>query len=83
MKLETGDRVKLISRRWGSESANPVWNDYHIEGIITNDKRDGLVYEVKWDNGKSNDYYDRDLELVRYFTFPIVPLEILDTFNSI
>lgn len=68
MKID--DRVKYTSGYWGDGRGNPLWNGRYgcIKGIITdvNERTiyPNFVYDVRWDNGVNNGYYERDLELL-------------------
>ena len=62
MKLNIGDKVTLKDDiSWVVGDYNPVWSIYKIAGTIVN-IYNGTV-KVKWDNGKTNSYYHKDLTL--------------------
>lgn len=66
MKFKVGDRVRLISLQHGRSRSNPYWPEYKIEGIVDHVyyPSSGLPVHVKWNNGTSNVYNDRDLEVM-------------------
>ena len=66
MEFNVGNRVKYISRRHGDSLSNPLWGGRHgkVMGTVVNDNYGGsLPYRVLWDNGHSNGYGERDLEI--------------------
>ena len=63
--FKIGDKVKLVTNRYGDHKNNPVWNGQFgkIEGTIT-DKYSNLIF-VKWTKYKTNNNYDvEDLALI-------------------
>ena len=78
--FKVGDRVILITNRFGDTSVNPVWNGRHgkvVGRVIEFQKGDFLSpYRVIWDNHVRNAYNEHDLRLYK--------LGIVDKlFNSI
>lgn len=63
MKLLKGNRVKLVTHRYGESKDNPIWGGLYgkISGTIIHE---GLNPQVRWDNKKKNSYVDGDLELI-------------------
>ncbi len=69
MKLKTGDRVKLTKGNWPEGKNNPVWDGKHgkVSGkIIGNSRSKHFVFDVVWDNGGVNSYFEHDVELYEY-----------------
>lgn len=71
MAFKKGDRVKYTSGNHGDYLNNPKWGGCcgQIAGTIRNELGSGylpsdLVIDVKWDNGETNLYRERDLELL-------------------
>ncbi len=80
--MKQGDRVKLISIYHGDNEWNPVWGSKQgkILGTAFNYNDGGYnssyTFSVDWDNGKSNNYRSRDLEL---YTQPVkLPDELFE-----
>lgn len=61
--MKIGDRVILVSKRWSSDSMNPVYSQHKIIGTIDVIKISGLPLIVNWDNGRINHYNHEDLKL--------------------
>jgi hypothetical protein len=64
--FKVGDRVRLITKKYGDYYTNPIWGGKNgkITGtvIMARPPRGGLLnIEVKWDNGQKNKYADSDL----------------------
>jgi hypothetical protein len=66
--FKIGDRVKLISTKWGDKINNPVWDGKHgrVEGKVAevSNPSSSNPYLVRWDNGEENSYDKGDLELI-------------------
>ena len=63
-KFNIGDRVKLITDRWGDIHANPVWGGASGEVIGTIVHIEDCWCDVDWDNEYSNNYQFRDIEVL-------------------
>lgn len=66
-KFKVGDRVKLVSTRYGDSLKNPQWGGCYgeITGTIwdVKDYRGDDKYDIMWDNKEHNtSYRDKDLE---------------------
>ena len=64
-KFLKGDRVKLVSNRYGDALNNPVWGGLcgEVEGSITEVTSTGTLI-VAWGNGKKNLYSPETLSLI-------------------
>ena len=68
MTFKVGDKVKLVTAKWGDDTCNPIWGGYHghIIGVVCKLRPDDrFIYNIKWDNGRSNAYKDGNLELIK------------------
>jgi len=67
--FKVGDRVRLITKRHGVGSSNPVWGKFNGEKIVGTvdgvNRPWGNPVGVTWDNGELNSYKPRDLAKVR------------------
>lgn len=79
MKFKINDRIKYTSGHWGDEGINPLWDGRlgRIVGTIIG-MSSALNYVVRWDNNRTNDYYENDLELVDTEIDIIMFEEIID-----
>lgn len=68
--FKKGDEVFYVSGRFGDARNNPLWDGMHgfIKGTITSTEAKGkssfgdiLPYWVKWENGTTNTYAEKDL----------------------
>lgn len=76
MKLNEGDKVKLVTSGWGDNQNNPVWGGKHgktvgviiekffDEDLYGEDGGDHFPYDVKWKDGHTNEYRIGDIELI-------------------
>jgi hypothetical protein len=66
--FKIGDKVKLISTKWGDSIWNPVWGGKcgRVEGKVAEVCGPSSLnpYYVKWDSGEGNGYREGDLELI-------------------
>ncbi len=70
MKFKKGDRVKLITNKWGDYENNPRWGGEFgkMLGTISADSLEDTDFtdSVKWDNGKINSYKKGDLGFISH-----------------
>lgn len=64
-KFSIGDEVKLITTSWGDTERNPIWGKTYgkVKGKVFSYDT-GLDIRVKWANGKTNSYENKDLALL-------------------
>ena len=69
MILKVGDKVKLVTVRYGDKHSDPKWNGKYgqIKGTIYKIRGKGkfTFYDVRWENGCTNEYYKIDLKLIK------------------
>ncbi len=67
MKLKSGDRVILTTKKHGKSNKNPVWGSkYQCVGTVTSSQSKFTTLfplRVDWDNGLSNAYDHPDLAI--------------------
>jgi hypothetical protein len=69
MKFPVGTRVRLLRVHhahanggyWNDGPSNPYWDQYRVTGTVDSYSVAALPYDVKWDNGGENSYYEEDL----------------------
>ena len=83
MVLKHGDRVILITKRFGNSSSNPVSTKKKtMVGTVTRIHKyedELLPVTVKWDNGVYNTYGEKDLDCLSH---PKIGDKIKDTRTS-
>lgn len=79
-KFKIGDRVKYVDNSdFGDTEWNPLWNGKYgqIIGTVYEIHEGKMDVHVKWDNWKTNSYYNHNLELyVKPIIFPDELFEI-------
>jgi hypothetical protein len=70
LRFRIGDIVKYTSGDHGNGPSNPLWVDdssCNIKGEVSYiNKFDDFCIGVKWYNGKTNVYRERDLDLLPF-----------------